>query len=55
MKHTVPRMQILIKCVSCTVDTVNSIICEQDQYGTGLVLLLVGYPARKLSANLYDI
>ena len=29
--------------------------CEQDQDGTGLVLLLVGYPARKLSANLYDV
>jgi len=31
------------------------IACEQDQDGTGLVLLLVGYPAHKLSANLYDI
>jgi len=32
--------------------------CEQDQDGTGLVMLLVGFrpvPARKLSAELYAI
>ena len=29
--------------------------CERDQDGSGLVLLLVGHPARKLSTNLYDI